>query len=943
MNPPYAIRFVLGLMAGILAAHAGAPLLALAAGAAVLVAAGERWTRGRHEAGNTVLRAGFAIVIGLAVGAALGHRHYHVFAEDHIRSTIGDAPVTAVVDGVISSEPSTRRAGYLQWTSFRLATESVTSGGGPRSSSGELFVLASRADAALLRYGQRVRLSGKLGPTAGPQNPGEPDRRVSGAHDRIFGSLAVSETGALDVIDEAAGNPVISAILALKERMRRSLRTIVSGDAAAFLDSILLGDRAELSQEVVDDFTRTGTVHILAISGQHLSLICGLLGLVLVRIARATPRTSDLVVLGFAIVYCLMTGASAPVLRATIMIAIVFLGRLRARDAGTLNSLAVAAIAILAWDPGDLFSIGFQLSFAAIAGLELLYRPVHRRWIEALPAQGVRPSWSRWIGLRAAWIAGDAVLVSLAATLATTPLILWHFHCVVPGSVLANVVIAAPVWVVLTSGMIALLVAPLSPLCAKPFAWIASLATEALTSIVERMANLPGMYAYVPETSGAQTLLAYAALGALAWAGGRARLPRGVAAMASVVFVAALLPYPAARPAAGTAEVAILSVGRGQTVVVRTETSTVLFDCGSAKIQDPAGRQIAPFLWSRGVRRIDAIVLTTGDDEHRNAVEGILDRFAVRALHVPRGFEDTWAGGRLLERFAAAGIPVFRYDGGDRFDAHDGVAVEVLRASGEIAAGPATRESGLGGPGGSAAADAVAPGAERPPLLRVTAGGRSILLGGDTPEGQVAEILRKLKPERDIQSEVVVLPNHGARLRCVGELARRIRPTLAVASTREGGSNADTLCALEDAGVEVAETWDAGCVELTLSPEGVTARGLRRGDLGARAFASRRKAPARKKMSAPAPETPTDAATGAATPALVSPAASTAVATAVSSPPAREDHATPSTVTPMAKAAPSMDRIAATSGTRTRAPRAVTFGVDEQRAPRPRKRKEAMP
>src|SRR5688572_3666133 len=104
------------------------------------------------------------------------------------------------------------------------------------------------------------------------------------------------------------------------------------------------------------------------------------------------------------------TGATPSILRATIMIAILCAGRIVSREPSTLNSLAIAAIAILVHDPGDLMSVGFQLSFAAILGLELLYRPLKAAYVGLFPPLGARASRTRRLAFRAAWIAGDLVM-----------------------------------------------------------------------------------------------------------------------------------------------------------------------------------------------------------------------------------------------------------------------------------------------------------------------------------------------------------------------------------------------------------------------------------------------------------------------------------------------------------------------------------------------------
>ncbi|HVY63088.1 MAG TPA: ComEC/Rec2 family competence protein, partial [Planctomycetota bacterium] len=633
MNAP-AVTFSVGLMIGILSARGDLRtglLFAILAGTGLVVLYVLRRLR---PAVARLGSAGVIALLGAVAGALLGARHYHVFPADHVRNIAGDDRQNAIVEGRIVDEPVLRTYQYLKWTSLRVEAEAVTIRGVRRPATGLVAAFVSVEGGPEPAYGQRVRLSGQLSRPEGPQNPGEVDRRATYANERIYATLSVAKYGTFEVIDPAAGNPLLAAIFRLKAHLRAALAAAAPGEAGVFLDSILLGRRDALDDALVEDFVRTNTIHVLAVSGLHLAVLWTVLFTLLTRILRIPHKPAIVVVLAFAVLHCAVTGASPSILRATIMVGIVAVGRLVAQEPRTLNSLAIAAIAILARDAGDLFNVGFQLSFTAILGLQLLFVPMKASFVGLFPPLGARAGWRRRIAFLGAWSLGDAVLVAFAAWLATGPLILWQYHLVSPGTIPANLAVAVPVWIVLGAGMLALIAAPAGPLVAAPFVAVAGLGAFLLVKIVRSIAAWPGTYFYLPDVHGAQVLAAYAALGALAWAGSRRWRPRWLVALAPAMAVAVLVPVARERVPAGEARVAVLSVGKGATTVVRTAESTVLFDCGAGKIVEPGARFVAPYLWRAGVRAIDAVFISHAHDDHMNALLALADRFRIGRVYV---------------------------------------------------------------------------------------------------------------------------------------------------------------------------------------------------------------------------------------------------------------------------------------------------------------------
>jgi competence protein ComEC len=301
-----------------------------------------------------------------------------------------------------------------------------------------------------------------------------------------------------------------------------------------------------------------------------------------------------LVLVGFALV----VGGQPSVLRATIMGLLLLAALLIDRESQLPNALALAVLALLLWRPGDLWEPGFQLSFAATAGIVYL-----APWLTAALAERGWPSWL-----------ATAVAVSLGAQAAVTPLMLAHFNQLSLIGVAANLAVVPLAGVATTLGMVALLVelgaASLGALLFHAL-WLILLALRALVWIA---AALPGAMVHLPAPSPAVVVAWYGALG-LAPAALASRWRRaGLGAL--VVTVLALSVWPWLRPTERMLRVTFLDVGQGDAALIELpEGPRLLVDGGpgGARRFDVGERVLAPFLWNRPLVHLDAVALSHWD------------------------------------------------------------------------------------------------------------------------------------------------------------------------------------------------------------------------------------------------------------------------------------------------------------------------------------------
>src|SRR4030095_5206294 len=270
----------------------------------------------------------------------------------------------------------------------------------------------------------------------------------------------------------------------------------------SFLSGIVLGIRHETPEDIEEPFQQTGTIHLFAVAGLHVGIVAALLWL-LATIARLSRKWAAAFIIPSLFFYAAITGLHVPSVRAAVMASILVGSYFFERRVFLLNSLAAAAFFILCWNTNELFSTGFQLSFAVVGAIVLFAVPFFRLFQRRaapdpfLPQSLVRGP-RRWMHSSYKWLCG-AASVSLAAWIGSLPLILWYFHLVTPISLLANLVVVPIAFFVLAVALLSLITTALLPWVALIFNnanW--SLATLVI-GIVHLFAQIPGGHFYVGE------------------------------------------------------------------------------------------------------------------------------------------------------------------------------------------------------------------------------------------------------------------------------------------------------------------------------------------------------------------------------------------------------------------------------------------------------------
>jgi len=559
------------------------------------------------------------------------------------------------------------------------------------------------------------------------------------------------------------------------------------GERAPLVAALTLARREGMDSDLRETFARAGIAHLLAISGFHVGVIAGVV-LALLILLRLDARRAALGASAVAWLYVGFIGFPDAACRAALILSAAALSRARGRPAARWGALGAAFLILIALDPRRLASPGFQLSFAGAAGLTAwsgqLSRGIHRlggRWCPRSLAMGLA--------------------AGLSATLATLPVVAWHFERVS----LVGIPVTLAATPLVTLGLIGALASLVTDFV-SPGA--ASLLAGGVGSVVWMLEALGGFAGALPHASlwtthgsvvgGVVGVVLAMVLARRPGVGARARRSLTALYVTAGVLVWPLLLTLQGR---GSAEILMIDVGQGDAIALRSPRGRwLLVDTGPASpAADPAGHAVVRALKSRGVRRLEAVVLTHPDLDHIGGAVAVLSSFDVGAVYDPGLPAGKQAFVDVLDVAAARGVPWRPARAGDDMDL-DGLSLRVLYP-----------EAGLE-PGGDSNASSV--------VIHVALGRFDALLTGDAYK----DVDRVLAGGFSDVVEVLKVGHHGSDTSTDSLLLATARPELALISVgrynRYGHPAAEVLGRLERSGARVRRTDQEGTISVLGRPDG---------------------------------------------------------------------------------------------------------------------------
>ncbi|MBU2034409.1 MAG: ComEC family competence protein [Candidatus Omnitrophica bacterium] len=392
---------------------------------------------------------------------------FNSIPKDHISNNISFAdnkPV--IIKGYVSASPDYRK----NKTCFKFFAQEINQRGLKFNSRGETMVIIKGKSE--LKYGESLILDGNLRRPVG-------NYREYLKKEGIYSILYVPYAGRIISLKQNDGFVIKRFALWIKEKAESIIFRRVSFLSGSILDAMVLGEKRNIPAAVNTAMIKTGTVHILVVSGFNVGLV-GFIMMLCLKILRLPRTLRGYLTIGLLLVYCFLTGSSTPVIRATVMGIMFILAQLLQRDPDIYDSLSLAALFILARNPNQLFDIGFQLSFISVASIVFLY-PKFRSLVSP-----------RMLKIKYLRYLIDGLLVSLAAWLGTMGIIAYNFRIFSPITIVANLFIVPAASLITLCGFSLIAAELILPGITHFFARFCELMVWILLSVNSLLLKIPG-------------------------------------------------------------------------------------------------------------------------------------------------------------------------------------------------------------------------------------------------------------------------------------------------------------------------------------------------------------------------------------------------------------------------------------------------------------------
>jgi competence protein ComEC len=558
-----------------------------------------------------------------------------------------------------------------------------------------------------------------------------------------------------------------------KQKLEEQFSKFYEKPEIGLLMGLLIGDRSGISEALQNDFRRTGLVHVLSISGYHIVMLAGMLTLFL-RALRLPRKFSQILSIALMCIYAPITGGSSAVWRAVLMFCVMECSNLFQKNGSSINSLGVALILILIFDPEQAFDAGFQLSAAATLGILLSGR----------------------IKMPKTYIA-ESSHITLCATLSTLPLLIFHFQSFSPISWLGNLAVVPLVGLGMQAGVLSLM--GIHPFICQVFADSATILLRSASIITSFLAENP----YASYTVGPWPLpclfLVSILIAAMPFLNHKNPWGKRIALFCLLACSIFFFGFEVKKNFFPSWSAVFLDVGQGDSILLKSPAGRFyLVDTGPPlKKRSMARDKIIPYLRSQGISKIDAMIISHPHSDHYGNAEDILKEFPVKEFWTTscaqKRDDNAWQS--ALKTARARGIEIINL--------HKGLNLkeELLLSKSEwnlTVLYPDSLKCEKNENNNSI-------------VLKVSGLGQTLLLTGDLEKQGERELL-----SLDIKSDIIKLGHHGSKTSSAREFLERTNPNYAIISVAQRNlyrhPHKDVIDRLDSLGIKYYKTSEKGSI-----------------------------------------------------------------------------------------------------------------------------------
>lgn len=741
--------------------------------------------------------------LGIYVVAISGFLYY-IFTytyipKDHITLYIGEE---VMLKGKILRPPEIRS----DKVSLHFGVEEVSTENGTDKVSGKVR-LTGRLERSL-RYGDIILVNTKLKELKDYHNPGGYSFEEALWRDRIKAIGWVKEE---DISRIGVRETFLRRLYDKRENIRKAIEGSLSQDASAILQAMIVGDERGLTDEIRDVFMISGTTHILSISGSHLGLLAfliyNLVRLLILRLPqglllRLTIYSSPSKIAAVAtmppvILYSLIAGAEVATVRSLIMILMYLFATVFERENKLINSLALAALAVLVSNPQALFDISFQLSYGSILsiGYFLLISEGKKNGFKEIEEDMPIKIKKRLF---------QYLLVAFAATVGTAPLVAYHFNQFTWVGLFSNIVVIPLAGAVIVPlGLLSGFIVAVTGSLQLPLAFLNERVVSLFYSIVKIFSGLPYAAAYLPSPSILIIGLFYISIyTAINWKRNKWIKAIGVSTISLIIIL--ILPL-ALQVSDKNLKVTFIDVGQGDSSLVELpDGKRMLIDGGGAyDIGFDIGRRVlAPYLWDKGIRRIDYLVVSHPHPDHIKGLFYVIKKIRIGEAWIADHSLLSDGYSEILNLLKERNIPVLALKRGDAIFKDD-YKIYILHPYPEFY--PDSQRGEFSEQNNCSL------------VLKIVYKTHSLLFTGDVEEEAEYDLIHL---GDWLRADIIKVPHHGGRTSSGEGFLFYVRPSIAVVSSGRDNifrhPNHEVIRRYEEFGAELYRTDRDGAVMVGL-------------------------------------------------------------------------------------------------------------------------------
>jgi competence protein ComEC len=690
---------------------------------------------------------------------------------DISKLVIGDDAI-ATLRGEIISEPTVQTFDGWQMakfkfgdpgSSFHFKIHSVLSDEKFCPSSGTIKVYVGQA-VLDLSIGDNIELLCSLGRFTSADNPGQFDTKRYMADNNIHISGFAKSRGNIKILEKDQAWYLGFKRLFAKKVSFFLLEHSPDENVSSLLEALLIGNRKNISPEIIRAFTRTGLIHFVSLSGLHVGIMTGFVWIVLNLFFTGKGVKAAIGIL-FIILFLMVVPPTAPTVRAIIITFFMCLAIMLDKRASLFNALAVSWIVILLIKPTDMFSAGFQLSFACVAGI-LLFASRIKILLDTVSEKLFSQNANILIVASTKIFYSFIALLSagLAAWVGGFGVLLFHFHNINILSAVWTAFVFPLIWLVLVIGMLKILIAGIFPTAAAGLAWLVNNLITALICIVKLISESVDNQILTGEIAIWLIILYYCFI--WIYINGYLIKP-SLRKFSYIVCTAVLLigftanVYFNKRPSGFILN--CLSVGAGQSIVIQADGENFIFDAGSISKNDVGNSVILPFLKHCGIEKLKSAFISHDDIDHFNAFPELLNEIQIESIGLNLEFQRNESDSATV-KFIRSKLDenkittLFNSPG---IMCGLGASIKLLWPMNNVFESNNFSDN------------------DRSDVYLVEYAGRKILLCSDIEKNTQAQLLL-LYP--DLQADVMILPHHGSRKSSLDDFIKKINPQITIAS-----------------------------------------------------------------------------------------------------------------------------------------------------------------